>query len=75
MDVEKLLRFAVQQGASDLHLQAGAAPMLRIGGEPRFVEGAALTGSETAQAIAALAPRGWRPTSTPLRCKALISLT
>ncbi len=58
MDVEKLLRFAVQQGASDLHLQAGAAPMLRLGGEPRFVEGAPLTGEETAQAIAALAPKG-----------------
>src|ERR1700733_5782476 len=57
MDVEKLLRFAVQQGASDLHLQVGAAPMLRLGGEPRFVDGAPLTREETAQAISLLAPK------------------
>ena len=57
MDVEKLLRFAVQQGASDLHLQAGATPMLRLGGEPRFVEGTPLTCDQTAQAISALAPK------------------
>ena len=57
MDVEKLLRFAVQQGASDLHLQAGASPMLRLGGEPRFVEGTPLTHDQTAQAIAAPAPK------------------
>jgi twitching motility protein PilT len=56
MDVDKLLRFAVQQGASDLHLQAGAPPMLRLAGEPRFVGGAPLTRDDTMQAVAAIAP-------------------
>jgi twitching motility protein PilT len=32
MTIDQLLKFAVDQGASDLHLQAGSAPMLRITG-------------------------------------------
>ncbi|MBI3833988.1 MAG: PilT/PilU family type 4a pilus ATPase [Planctomycetes bacterium] len=39
MDTDRLLRFAVEQGASDLHIQSGAAPMLRLGGKMRSVEG------------------------------------
>ena len=30
MTIDQLLKFAVDQGASDLHLQTGAAPMLRV---------------------------------------------
>ena len=33
MDIADLLALSVSQGASDLHLSAGVAPMLRIDGE------------------------------------------
>ena len=32
MDFQPLLRFAVEHDASDVHLQAGLPPNLRIGG-------------------------------------------
>ncbi len=32
MDVDQLLRFSVEQGASDLHLSVGSVPMIRIHG-------------------------------------------
>jgi twitching motility protein PilT len=56
MDVNKLLQFAVENGASDLHLQAGAPPMFRISGQPRLAEGRPLTTEETTEAVATLAP-------------------
>lgn len=40
MNFEQLLKFAVDQGASDVHLQTSATPQLRIGGMIRNVEGA-----------------------------------
>ncbi|HEY2827490.1 MAG TPA: PilT/PilU family type 4a pilus ATPase [Pirellulales bacterium] len=58
MEIEKLLRFAVQQGASDLHLQAGAPPRLRLAGELRIVDSPPLTAEETAAAVSSIAPRG-----------------
>jgi twitching motility protein PilT len=57
MDVNKLLRFAVENGASDIHLQAGAPPMLRIAGQVRFLETAPLTKEDTAGYVTALAPK------------------
>ncbi|MHC4787285.1 MAG: twitching motility protein PilT, partial [Planctomycetota bacterium] len=33
MDLTQLLEAMIDQGAGDLHLQAGAPPMLRIGGD------------------------------------------
>jgi twitching motility protein PilT len=56
MEIDKLLRFAVQQGASDLHLQPGAPPMLRLANELRIVDSPPLTRDETAEAVRALAP-------------------
>jgi twitching motility protein PilT len=56
MDVKKLLQFAVENGASDLHLQAGAAPMFRISGQPRFAEGKPITAEDTTEAILTLVP-------------------
>jgi twitching motility protein PilT len=56
MDVKKLLHFAVENGASDLHLQAGAAPMFRIAGQPRSAEGRPLTTEDTTEAVMTLAP-------------------
>src|SRR5437868_9507357 len=51
------MQFAVEHGASDLHIQAGAPPMLRIAGQPRFLEGPALTGEETRQYISSIVPQ------------------
>ena len=38
MNFDQLIRFAVEQGASDVHLQTGALPLLRINGLIRTVE-------------------------------------
>lgn len=38
MDISKLLTFAVQNGASDLHLTAGMPPVIRVDGDIRRVE-------------------------------------
>ncbi len=38
MNFDQLIRFAVEQGASDVHLQTGAAPLLRINGQIRTVD-------------------------------------
>ncbi|MBA2538268.1 MAG: type IV pilus twitching motility protein PilT [Deltaproteobacteria bacterium] len=43
MNIPALLRFAVSQKASDLHLSAGESPMLRIHGEMVRVDSPALT--------------------------------
>jgi twitching motility protein PilT len=57
VEFDKLMQFAVEQGASDLHIQAGAPPMLRISGQPRFVEGPSLTGDDTRQYVSSIVPR------------------
>jgi twitching motility protein PilT len=57
VDLDKLMQFAVEHGASDLHIQAGAPPMLRIGGQPRFVDGPALTGEDARQVVSSIVPR------------------
>jgi twitching motility protein PilT len=38
MNFDQLIRFGVDQGASDVHLQTGASPLLRINGQIRTVE-------------------------------------
>ena len=38
MDISNLLRFAKEQGASDLHLSAGEPAMLRVNGEIRKID-------------------------------------
>ncbi|HET7501720.1 MAG TPA: type IV pilus twitching motility protein PilT [Kofleriaceae bacterium] len=45
--IAALLRFAVQQQASDLHISAGEPPMLRVHGDMLRVDTAALTAEET----------------------------
>ncbi|WP_029935877.1 type IV pilus twitching motility protein PilT [Thiomicrospira pelophila] len=42
MDITELLTFSVQQDASDLHLSAGLAPMLRTQGDVRRIDTPAL---------------------------------
>lgn len=57
MNFEELLRFAVDQGASDVHLQAGSSPQLRLGGLVRNVEGPAIEDAALRQFAASIAPR------------------
>lgn len=42
MDITKLLTFAVNNGASDLHLTAGMPPVIRVDGDIRRIESPAL---------------------------------
>lgn len=58
-DIDTLLRNAVDKGASDLHLKVGSAPVMRIDGELRRIEGMErLTPGDTkSYAEAILTPR------------------
>jgi len=57
MNFDQLIRFAVEQGASDVHLQTGAAPLLRINGQIRTVESPAIAGEALRQFIVSLKPK------------------
>ena len=46
MDITQLLAFGVEQGASDCHLSAGEPPMIRIHGDLKKLDHAALTKEE-----------------------------
>jgi twitching motility protein PilT len=46
MNFDQLIRFAVAEGASDVHLQTGAAPLLRINGQIRTVESPPISNQE-----------------------------
>jgi twitching motility protein PilT len=46
VDITELLSFAVHHGASDLHLSSGEPPMLRINGDIKRIEHAALSPDE-----------------------------
>jgi twitching motility protein PilT len=56
MDLDSLLRTAVDYGASDLHLQADSPPMLRIRGQGRFLDVPPLTAETTRHFAASLLP-------------------
>ncbi len=60
MNFDQLIRFAAEQGASDIHFQTGASPLLRISGQIRAVESPPLTGQELRQFIVSIKP-GLRP--------------
>jgi twitching motility protein PilT len=51
MDFDQLIRFAVLQSASDIHLQTGAAPLLRINGQIRTVESPPIVENELRQFV------------------------
>jgi twitching motility protein PilT len=51
MDFDQLIRFGVEQGASDVHLQTGAAPLLRISGQIRTVDAPPVAGPDLRQFI------------------------
>src|SRR4051794_11113406 len=54
MNFEQLIKFAVDQNASDLHFQTGASPLLRINGQMRNVESPPLTADVLKQFILSL---------------------
>lgn len=56
MNFESFLRFCVEQKASDIHLQALATPMLRIGRHLRSVEGQTVGADELKTFLAEIAP-------------------
>ncbi len=58
MDLQNLLRFAVANNASDIHLQAGSAPMVRIHGQMRNVDLPVLSPADARRAVASLMPPG-----------------
>ena len=43
MDIAQLLAFGVKNGASDLHLSAGLPPMIRVDGDVRRINVAAMS--------------------------------
>jgi twitching motility protein PilT len=51
ISVQRLLRFAIEQGASDLHLSSGDSPMLRISGDLVRVDLPTLSADEAHQLI------------------------
>jgi len=56
MDFQRLLHLAVARDASDVHLQAGLPPHLRIGGVLRVADAPPDTDEEIHQLIASIAP-------------------
>src|SRR5687767_14594355 len=58
MNLDALINFAVEQGASDLHLQATAAPMLRIAGQIREIKSDALSADDMIDMLSRMLPPG-----------------
>ncbi|HWP40963.1 MAG TPA: PilT/PilU family type 4a pilus ATPase, partial [Tepidisphaeraceae bacterium] len=56
MDLHQLLRFAVEHKASDVHIQAGLPPRVRIGGIIRAVNLPAVSDEQVRQFIAQIIP-------------------
>jgi twitching motility protein PilT len=57
MNFDQLIKFAVEQNASDLHFQTGASPLLRINGQIRNVESPPLTDEILRQFVLSLRPK------------------
>src|SRR5271165_6237752 len=57
MNFDQLIRFAIEQGASDVHLQTGASPLLRINGQIRTVESPAITSESLREFIVSIKPK------------------
>jgi twitching motility protein PilT len=60
MDLQPLLRFAVERDASDIHLQAGLPPNLRLGGVLRATDLPPLTDEELHNFIESIVPTRFR---------------
>ncbi len=57
MDFERILKFAIDNGAADVHMQSGAPPMLRLGNQIRSIEGPSLTDDDMLSFLTAIVPR------------------
>jgi twitching motility protein PilT len=57
MTIDQLLRFAVDNKASDLHLQSGSAPQIRLAGQMRSIDAPPLTDETLKEYIRAISPR------------------
>jgi Tfp pilus assembly pilus retraction ATPase PilT len=53
-EMNDLLSLVVEEGASDLHIQVGQSPTLRLHGEMIPVEGPKLTGEDTEALVMAI---------------------
>jgi twitching motility protein PilT len=56
LDLDQLLRFAVEQGASDAHVKVGSRPRLRVDGRLREAPFDTVEPQDTEQAVRAMAP-------------------
>lgn len=57
LDLDKLLRYAVERGASDIHLKVGSAPFLRIDGRLQRSDCDPVSPSETERVAFAIMPK------------------
>ena len=57
LDLDGLLRFAVEQGASDVHLKVGSRPRLRVDGRLREGPFDTVEPADTERLAAAVIPR------------------
>ena len=62
MEITELLAFAIQNGASDLHLSGGSPPVLRIDGELRRIKAGPLSGDMIRTMIYSLMSEAQRAT-------------
>jgi twitching motility protein PilT len=60
MEFPELLKYAVEQGASDLHIQADRSPMLRVSGKMKTIDSPSLTSDDIAQYLTEIAPEEMR---------------
>ena len=57
MNLERILNFAVDNGAADVHLQSASPPMLRLGNQIRLVDGPPLTDEDMLSILGSIAPK------------------
>jgi twitching motility protein PilT len=58
LDLDGLLRFAVEQGASDVHVKVGSRPRLRVDGRLREGPFDTIEPADTERVAAGIIPRG-----------------
>jgi twitching motility protein PilT len=60
MDLQRLLRFAVEHQASDIHLQAGIPPYVRLGGVLKCTDQPGLTDDQVREFVGSICPPRYR---------------
>lgn len=59
-DLQKIIRFAFENGASDVHLQAAALPMMRISGQMRSAKADLLTDEQMLEFLTTIIPESMK---------------